>query len=342
MAKKINRIAIVATPRVGNTWVNYSIAELGNIPTIGLHRHTDIENITLPPEILIQIHASYGDKGFKKFLSDNHFRVITVLRHPLDTLISMLRFIQVQTSPLQWLDGSAGTIRLYGEGPSSQHFIDWCLSDEAERLLKISYEWSRSNEVISIRYEDMLDRPVDIISTTLRKLNMKVSKKRTQDVISKYSPDFFRNNANKHSWNATKDNWTNFFTISDANKIYKKHQEIFDGLHYDVKAATNTSREENLAKWDVEADPALSSADWMYVAIKELEMQTKKTVISKIQQEQEIISHRKALEEKDREIDRIRSNIIYLQEEINSITPLQKHVKNALKRRIKRLIKEGE
>jgi hypothetical protein len=315
MSKPPLRVVIVSTPRVGNTWINFCLADISKVTTLAAHRYTDLKDMELPEGLVLQVHASYQDNGFKQFIQENNLKVVTVARHPLDVLISMLRFVQVESSPLQWLDGTVGVETLYGVDPSQKKFIDWCLGEGAEQLLKISYDWAKLGQAYVVRYEDMLADPTKQMKGLLAGLGVKASSSDVRESLERFSPDFFKNLSSHHGWRATKDNWKNFFTKSDAQKIYKKYAKIFDYFHYDVSGAVNVNPKDNLTDWSIKV-PKLTTKELYYNSMKELEVHNKRFVLDVAHKDREIVALKRALVQKDEEQASIRKRNEYLETKV--------------------------
>lgn len=325
-----SRIAIISTPRSGNTWVNYCLSDILGYPTVGIHRYSDIQaSLVLPNRLILQIHWQHEDKVFQNFLTKNHFFKLTIARHPLDVLISILRFTQVQTSPLLWLDNKISVLDLPGVDPSQQKFIDWCLSDNATKILEISYMWAMSGDAYLLRYEDMIEDPVKRMQEILNKVGAKTSDKTIKTTIDKFSPEFFRQKQ-QHSWRATKDNWHEFFTKSDAKKIFQKHKHIFEYFNYDISGAVNRSRLSNLGKWDV-VTSRVSPEAYLYRAITDIDSQAKHLQFENINKDQKIELYQRHVDEQQSEISRIGARIKEL-ENLASLTLKGVGLKTRLKR----------
>src|SRR4051812_30505375 len=102
------RIAVVSTPRAGNTWVRLLLGTAYQIPHLARHALADADWAALPPEVVLQIHWR-PEPAFVAKLAEQGFRVVTVARHPLDVLISILHFCIYESESEQWLAGAGGS-----------------------------------------------------------------------------------------------------------------------------------------------------------------------------------------------------------------------------------------
>jgi hypothetical protein len=110
----------------------------------------------LPPKCCLQIHW-YREPNFQRFLHLHSFHIVTLRRHPLDILISVLHFIQHEPQTAVWLKGNAEIpAQLSGEAPTSDAFLEWAISWGAENLLSISYQWAHHPSAIKLSYEELV------------------------------------------------------------------------------------------------------------------------------------------------------------------------------------------
>src|SRR3954470_22779750 len=99
------RIAVVSTPRAGNTWVRHLLGTAYQVPHFARHSLSDEDWNALPPEVVLQIHWR-RTPAFAVRLKEHGFRVVTVARHPLDVLISILHFCIYDSESEHWLLGA--------------------------------------------------------------------------------------------------------------------------------------------------------------------------------------------------------------------------------------------
>ena len=99
----------------------------------------DWEN--LPPEVVLQLHWR-RDPGFVERLSAHGFRVVTVARHPLDVLISILHFCVYESESEHWLLGAGGSeAGIYAAMPRSRAFVEYATGPRAAGLLAVTPDW---------------------------------------------------------------------------------------------------------------------------------------------------------------------------------------------------------
>ena len=113
----MTRFAIVSAPRSGNSWVRRVLCDALGIEEDAQHNYLDFRD--MPDAIGIQIHWP-REPNFQKFLKDNGFRPVVMLRHPLDILCSVMHFIQHEPATSRWLEGNADIPSdLVGQDPAS-------------------------------------------------------------------------------------------------------------------------------------------------------------------------------------------------------------------------------
>lgn len=119
------RIALLGTPRSGNTWLRLLLGDAAGVSTLAVHEFTGAVLADLPPECVVQIHWR-RDPEFLKLLAANGFRVLTIARHPFDVLISILQFAIHENESDRWLCGRGGDESgLFGAMPRSRAFVEY-------------------------------------------------------------------------------------------------------------------------------------------------------------------------------------------------------------------------
>jgi hypothetical protein len=150
------RIAIISTPRTGSTWLRMLLTEAYGIPGFAVHRPDDLNWADLPEECVVQLHW-HRTPALVHRLGEEGFRVVSVARHPLDVLISILQFCLHDDSTLQWLNGEGGSERpIHGAMPGSALFLEYGAGPRAAALMAVSREWTSAPECLRVRYEDLV------------------------------------------------------------------------------------------------------------------------------------------------------------------------------------------
>lgn len=106
-------------------------AALGIVETAA-HTPAKIAWESLPPECLVAMHW-HRTPDLEKILRE--YRILVTARHPLDVLISILRFAQSHPATTRWLEGEGGNENiLIGADPTDAKFLEYALSDRAAAL----------------------------------------------------------------------------------------------------------------------------------------------------------------------------------------------------------------
>ena len=110
------RLAVISTPRSGNSWLRHMLAQTFELDQIIVHLPDEIPWDNLPARAIVQLHWPADDAAFAARLAEHGFRVVVSARHPLDVLISILAFCQHDDSTLRWLGGAAQDERRQTDG----------------------------------------------------------------------------------------------------------------------------------------------------------------------------------------------------------------------------------
>ncbi len=98
------RIAIIGTPRSGNTAMRSVLAAAYELTEMASHDASFLRS-DLPDNTIAQVHCAY-DQGLRDHLRSQDIDIVTPRRHPLDTLLSMLHFAQFEPQVANWLGGN--------------------------------------------------------------------------------------------------------------------------------------------------------------------------------------------------------------------------------------------
>jgi hypothetical protein len=150
------RIAVVSTPRTGNTWVRHLLGAAYRLPHLPRHSMTDADWTALPSDVVLQLHWRRTPE-FAAKLAECGFRVVTVARHPIDVLISILHFCIFESESEHWLLGAGGSeADIFGAMPRSRTFVEYAKGPRAAELLAVTPDWWGQPGVVGVRYEDLV------------------------------------------------------------------------------------------------------------------------------------------------------------------------------------------
>lgn len=226
------RIAIVSTPRSGNTWLRYLVARVFGIPELSRHRLSRNEWRDLPPEIVLQLHHR-REPEFEATLAEHGFRVLTISRHPLDVLISILHVAVHEIESEHWLDGRHGDERtIWGAMPRSRCFLDYAVSPRAAELLAVTSDWWQQPDCVSVRYEDCV-RDTTAVLEHLESAFGRPRQVEFATALAENSLSRLRGTAtNNHFWKGQPGLWRELLPEPEAREIAQAHSAILANLGY--------------------------------------------------------------------------------------------------------------
>lgn len=245
------RIAIVSTPRSGNTWLRLMLGRFYDAAQIAAFDPGDVNWDNLPENnCIMQFHWHHTDE-FIEILHQYNFRVVVLVRNPLDVLISILHFSQNEPLTNRWLNGeNGGEYSLIGRTPADPEFAAYAKSQRAASLLAVSYEWAQDPNVKVIRYEELVAKPELILNELLREFGW--PGKDVSQVIREYSiKNLQPQSTNQHFWKGQPGLWKKLIPRGFAVDIANTHSVIFASLNYSIDGSTELSPEEVGENWDV-------------------------------------------------------------------------------------------
>jgi hypothetical protein len=226
------RIAVVSTPRTGNTWVRHLLGTAYQIPHFARHALADADWRSLPPEVVLQMHWR-AEPEFAAQLAEHGFRVVTVARHPLDVLISILHFCMYESESEQWLLGAGGSeAGIYAAMPRSHSFIEYAKSPRAAHLLAVTLDWWHRPDVVHLRYEEL----VCDAGAELRRLESAFGPVRggsVEGAVAACTLTRLRRGAiNNHFWQGTPCLWRRLLPAAEASEIATAIDGVMKPLGY--------------------------------------------------------------------------------------------------------------
>lgn len=229
------RVAIVSTPRSGNTWVRSVLRDTLGLNDFAVHNYRELPPV-LPDDAILQLHW-YREPNFQAFLRERRFKVIVLSRHPLDVLISALHFVRHEPLTSRWLEGNAELPGgLADETPFSPGFERYATGWGAENLLSVSYQWWNEDNIIHARYEDLVAAPRREFGRLLAALgeDSRLLQGALEQALTRNSLDMFRGTANRHGWRGTPNIWRALIPPTVARRVRRRHARVFSTLGYRV------------------------------------------------------------------------------------------------------------
>jgi Sulfotransferase domain len=228
------RIALVSTPRSGNTWFRRLMATAFMIDELAVHNPKDLDWKQLPDRFVLQCHWHRVD-SFTSVLAEHKFRVVVLTRHPLDVLISILHFAPHEAQTARWLEGEGGNeMSIFGAQPRSSAFLEYATGPRAAALLSVSHEWRQAEGNYSLRYEDVVRDPAGELKRLGEALNHPATPEAIAAAIASNSIERLRAGCrNQHYWQGRPGLWKALLPADEARRIARVHTVVFEGGGYE-------------------------------------------------------------------------------------------------------------
>lgn len=254
------RIAVLGTPRSGNSWLRMIVGAATEIPTTAVHELTDSVLAGLPRDCVVQIHWR-REPEFLKLLADHGFRVLTIARHPLDVLISILQFAIHDSESDRWLLGRAGDESgLFGAMPGSRAFAEYGTGERARELFGVTADWWADLATVRVKYEDLVADPLGEL-LRLRNAFRPESNADLSEIIARHELAQLRKDSfNNHFWKGQPGHWRRLLTGEIAGEIAAAHAEHFRTLGYGCDADPTLTDADADRNWIEAAGPSLRAA----------------------------------------------------------------------------------
>jgi hypothetical protein len=227
------RLAVIGTPRSGNTWVRGLFASLYGLEELAVDRPDQIDWDRLPARCILQIHQ-YPDPQFDALIARHGFRVLTPARHPLDVLISALNYAQHTRSAPEWSDATGAARTLRGATPITVEFRQYAAISHPGAVLSFSPAWWERPDVLRIRYEDLVADP----GARLQELALRIDRRVVRPVdeaVGYFTIDARRSNLQVWQYHfglGRPGIWRDLIPSELARSIADRQRPAFDVLGY--------------------------------------------------------------------------------------------------------------
>lgn len=226
------KLALISTPRSGNTWLRHILASLYQLEQYAVHTPSEFD--WAHDRCIVQLHWRHSPE-FACLLRGHGFQVVTIARHPLDVLLSILQFAPHEPQTACWLSGAGGTeMAIHHQSPASPEFLDYAIGSRARALLSVTPDWWTKSNAVKIRYEDLVRNPeatVHAFSAFLGPPLVGVN-----DALQPLNIENLRSTStNNHFWKGQPGLWREMIPADVARQIEAAHQDIFRCLNYCTK-----------------------------------------------------------------------------------------------------------
>jgi hypothetical protein len=225
------RLAIVSTPRCGNTWFRILASFLYQVEHFAEYVPDDVAWERLPESCVLQLHWHRTDE-LERTLRTYGFKTTTLSRHPLDVLVSILHFASHAPTE-RWLAGEGGDERaITRTGPAAPEFLCYAAGPRAGTLLGVTPEWWSAGHVHRVRYEDLVAEPREAAAQLCEFVGedptVTIDSAVEAATIDKLRPRVSRH----HFWQGQPGLWKRLVTAESANQVARAHARAFGELGY--------------------------------------------------------------------------------------------------------------
>jgi hypothetical protein len=237
------RLAIISTPRSGNTWLRLMLATAYELAEVGAGRPDALDWPSLPLRCALQMHW-HPDDSFVELLRLHQFRVIVLARHPLDVLISALNFNFYAHDRGSCVKGhDCPECSMLGASPRGKAFLEYACGPNGRYLLSFSPAWWNQPDVIRTRYESLVDDTRAALERLVAEIG--VAPKNSLDAaIEANTLEGLRKNDPGHGyhfWQGRAGLWRSLLPPAAANPIARAIADITETLGYECEADPNLS-----------------------------------------------------------------------------------------------------
>lgn len=255
------RLAILSTPRSGNTWLRHLLGGLYGLEHHAVHSPGDLPWSQMSERAVLQLHWPPTEDLCAQLASEG-FLPVTIHRHPFDVLISILQFCVWEPQTASWLLGEGGNESgIVGAMPRSDAFREYVGSSRAAALLSVSAEWGPQPGVITVSYEDLVEDPAHALAPLLEGTGDRVVRP-LADVVADHSLEGLRTQTQRpnHFWKGTPGHWRELLTQADAEALRAGIPAVPPYTDYSYEADPDLAGGEADRRWLAAVSPAIARA----------------------------------------------------------------------------------
>jgi hypothetical protein len=285
------RLAVLSTPRSGNTWMRHLLARIYDAPDQAVHHPAELDWPNLPTDCVLQLHWPRTPE-LLALLHHHHFRVLVMARHPLDVLLSILHFATHDSSTQHWLEGEAGDeSNIIGAMPCSAAFGAYASGPRAAALLAVSRQWWNFPGAFRVRFEELVANPVQELTVIVQALGQPVRLPLADAVAATTIPKLrIQTRCNHHFWQGNPGLWKRLLPAGPAECIAAAHRQVLDELGYDCEPDLQLDEHQADANWIDLNRPELQDRLWNYVRTKDRLEQAEARAVLLEQQRDELLA----------------------------------------------------
>jgi hypothetical protein len=170
---------------------------------------------------------------FATVLERHGFHAVTLARHPLDVLLSIMHFA-LYAPTARWLEGEGGDERpIYGAMPRSPVFLEYAASNRAAALLRVSHEWWAVPDCLRVRYEELVAEPRAALKQLADRLGV-APRWRIDAALEATTLPKLRDltHCPHHFWQGRPGLWRSLLPAAEARAIVQAQPSCFAALGY--------------------------------------------------------------------------------------------------------------
>jgi hypothetical protein len=255
------RLALVGTPRSGNTWLRRILAagyvlEGDRGRQLAVHDPAAADWENEESGYIVQVHLA-RESVYERLFASHAVRVVVPSRHPFDVLISVLNYATKVHNTELWLNAKGGDESLIrGLHPCHPRFLEYARGPRAAALLAVSAAWSQAPGAIRLRYEDLVASPISTLNRVASEIGEKPEAK-WETVCGNHTMELLRlKDGRDHHWQGRPGLWKSLLTREAAEAIAEAHRPLL--RHYGGLSGVDNSLTFGLAldNWRRLAAPA--------------------------------------------------------------------------------------
>lgn len=207
------------------------LATLYGLEHLPIYNPLELDWPNLPERAAVMTHWRRSEPLIS-LLDEHAFRVVTLVRHPLDLLISILHYAKIHPETGRWMDGEGGDESgLLGSTPGDPAFLRYATGRRAKVLLASSHEWWQAAGVICIRYEDLVADTAGALERVVEQVGV-APLIPVGEVVEAHTLEHLRKKEGAHHWQGRPGLWRSLLTPRVARRIAEAHADLFEDYGY--------------------------------------------------------------------------------------------------------------
>lgn len=248
------RLAVLGTPRSGNTWLRRVLATayaLGGDAgwERAVHDPAEVDWGAEPPRSIVQVHLR-RQSGFEDVLARHGVRAVVPRRHPFDVLVSILQYATHVHDTHLWLHGEGGDeSAIRGLDPNHPTFVEYACGPRAKSLLAVSREWSDAPGSVSVRYEGLVADPLPTLRALADALGQPPVVAWEEALAANTKDELRKTHGFGHIWKGRPGLWRDLLTRPSVEALAGAHRPLLDAFGEPAEADPGLTPEQALAHW---------------------------------------------------------------------------------------------